>query len=206
MEVSVLIPCYEGYNDKLIEKIYKILSESSLDKFEVVLNTSSKYEGVCQNNIILTNNRPNLKCYSIKSKNKLDIVKFGVSKCMFSTTILVSLEDFSEDNLELFSSLVKSDFTSRFNVYFSSSGSLIGIRTYDLHNIFKVCDSFDFKDILNVCEYLSFSIRCLDSGDLVSFSYLCPQKRLLKRYYRKRRSTIFSTVLCEYLRDKNLGC
>ena len=206
MEVSVVIPCFEGYNEGLVDKLYKVLNESSLDKFELVLSTSTKYKKVCQDIILLASNRPNLKCYSTKSKNRLDIVKFGVSKCAFNVTILIDLEDFSEDSLKLFSSLVTYDFKSRFNVYFSSLNSLFGIRTYDLHNMLKVCNSFDFKDILNVCEYLNFSIHCLDTGNIVSFSYLYPQKRLLRKYYRKRRSSIFSTVLCDYIRDKNLGC
>ena len=204
MEASVLIMCKENYNEDLVKKIYSTLDNNFVGKFEVVLVTSLKYNGVCEKNILLSNSRPNLKCYASRSKNILDIVKYGISRCIYNTTFLVSLEDFSEDKLYLFNSVSLFDFHNRFNAYFSTSNELLAIRTYDLRNILKVCDYLNFRDILNVCEYLNFSLIEIESRQAFKFSNLYT-KDVVKRYYKKRKRDKFSIVLCEYVGKRNLG-
>lgn len=200
MEFSVVIPCTtRNYNKSSIVSIYEKFRDLDV-KFEIVLCSSSKKSRVCQDNVLLTNIDSRIKCYSISSTSYFSIFKGALNKCMYSTCLIVRLEDFSEVDLDNITSLVKNIADDRFAIYSTDTRSFICSRTYDLKVIVGVLNEFSIIDILNAFDYINSSLILVseDGLSVKEFKEIVDSNKLLNKLYKRRKSKLYSTVLCEY--------
>lgn len=195
-EISVVIPCYSDYNSTKIIEIYNILS-TSFERFEVVLCTSLNFKGMCNSTISLTNNRPYLKCYCTKGKTKEKVLKCGVSSCMYNMIVIIDLENFSNIDLNLLSSISSTCNTLRYNAFYSDS--LLIMRSMDLRDILTVCNDCSLLGIFNICDYLRFKFINIRSFQEIDFLNICTSNKEYTRYIKSRRLKVYDKQLCHLL-------
>lgn len=193
-EISVVIPFYkESCDNSIINSIYNALS-SSFERFELILCTSGKFNGMCNNIISFIKNKPNLKCYFTMSKSKSDIIRCGTSSCMYNMIALLDLQDFCETDCVLLSSLKCCCNNIRYNTFFSDN--LVVIRSLDMRGVLSVCQDADTKEVLSVCDYFRFNLIDIKSGESKSFIDICSSNTEYRKYIKTRKPKLYDTELC----------
>lgn len=195
--VSILVPTEKELDRYDMKKLCDVLDNGDYDSYEIILCTSAKCRGIRQSNILHTNLSSSIKCCFTNKRGMLNIMKCGLSLCKYSDVIV--LQDDIEGNTDIIRKLMNSHTSSNRHVYVSSNG-MIAMSLYAITSVLNVCKTGSILEMLNVCDYLRFSITKVQAKgvSIIDFDTFAESNDLSSKLKKKREKKSFQRKLVSY--------